>query len=137
MANCVSPNQIQIQIGLVLLVRPDRCDDTSQLTLGRALIGRTERSFISRLIAFFTQRVFGRIVDCVKFCQTNLKSCAMSTLVLLILPGSGCEDKSGIVGLTLTTPLPSRAPPSTRTSSSRGIKRSHYYLIKKILIHLS
>ena len=30
MANFVSPNQIQIQIGLVLLVRPDTCDDTSQ-----------------------------------------------------------------------------------------------------------
>ena len=30
MANFVSPNQIQIQIGLVLLVRPDTCDDMSQ-----------------------------------------------------------------------------------------------------------
>ena len=30
MANFVSPNQIQIQIGLVLLVRPDTRDDTSQ-----------------------------------------------------------------------------------------------------------
>ena len=30
MANFVSPSQIQIQIGLVLLVRPDTCDDTSQ-----------------------------------------------------------------------------------------------------------
>ena len=30
MANFVSPNQIQIQIGLVLLVRPDSRDDTSQ-----------------------------------------------------------------------------------------------------------
>ena len=30
MANCVSPNQIQIQIGLVLIVWPDTCDDTAQ-----------------------------------------------------------------------------------------------------------
>ena len=30
MANFVSSNQIQIQIGLVLFVRPDTCDDTSQ-----------------------------------------------------------------------------------------------------------
>ena len=30
MANVVSPNQMQIQIGLVLLVRPDTRDDTSQ-----------------------------------------------------------------------------------------------------------
>ena len=30
MANFVSPNQMQIQIGLVLLVRPDTRDDTSQ-----------------------------------------------------------------------------------------------------------
>ena len=30
MASFVSPNQIQIQIGLVLLVRPDTHDDTSQ-----------------------------------------------------------------------------------------------------------
>ena len=30
MTNFVSPNQIQIQIGLVLLVRPDTCDNTSQ-----------------------------------------------------------------------------------------------------------
>ena len=30
MANFVSPNQIQIQIGLVLLVRPDTRDETSQ-----------------------------------------------------------------------------------------------------------
>ena len=30
MANFVSPNQIQIQIGLFFLVRPDTCDDTSQ-----------------------------------------------------------------------------------------------------------
>ena len=30
MANFVSPIQIQIQIGLVLLVRPDTCEDTSQ-----------------------------------------------------------------------------------------------------------
>ena len=36
MANCVSPNQIQIQIGLVLLVRPDTCDDTSQPCLSDA-----------------------------------------------------------------------------------------------------
>ena len=30
MANFVSPNKIMIQIGLVLLVRPDTSDDTSQ-----------------------------------------------------------------------------------------------------------
>ena len=30
MVNFVSPNQIQIQIGLVLFVRPDTRDDTSQ-----------------------------------------------------------------------------------------------------------
>ena len=30
MANFVSPNQVQLQIGLVILVRPDTCDDTSQ-----------------------------------------------------------------------------------------------------------
>ena len=30
MANCLSPNQIQIQIGLVLLVWPDTRDDTLQ-----------------------------------------------------------------------------------------------------------
>ena len=30
MANFVSPNQIQIQIGLFLFLRPDTCDDTLQ-----------------------------------------------------------------------------------------------------------
>ena len=42
MANFVSPNQIQIQTGLVLLVRPDTRDDTSQpciLQWGMAFFG--------------------------------------------------------------------------------------------------
>ena len=56
MANLVSPNQIQIQIELVLLVRPDTRDDTSQPWISPCklhLVDTMETSWILALLCLF------------------------------------------------------------------------------------